>query len=109
MTREYSIGDFVVSSGELPAMLMVDGIVRLIPGVLNTYESAMTDTFATDLLDGPHYTRPREIDGLAVPDVLLSGHHKQIDKWRLDQQEKRTKKHRPDMWQKYLKIRDSGD
>ncbi len=109
VTREYSIGDFVVSSGELPAMLMVDGIVRLIPGVLNTYESAMTDTFATDLLDGPHYTRPREIDGLAVPDVLLSGHHKQIDKWRLDQQEKRTKKHRPDMWQKYLKIRDSGD
>ncbi len=109
VTREYSLGDFVVSSGEIPALLMVDGIVRLIPGVLNTYESALTDSFATELLDGPHYTRPREIDGMVVPEVLLSGHHQQIDQWRLRQREKRTKERRPDLWKKYLKLRASGD
>ncbi len=109
VTREYSIGDYVVSSGELPALLMLDGIVRLIPGVLNTYESAMTDSFAADLLDGPHFTRPRELDGLPVPDILLSGHHHQIEQWRIKQREKRTKERRPDLWKKYLKMRDSGE
>ena len=73
ITHEYSIGDFVVTAGELPAMMMVDSIVRLIPGVLNKYESAMSDTFASDLLDAPYYTRPREIDGMKVPDVLIEG------------------------------------
>ncbi|MFH1850838.1 MAG: tRNA (guanosine(37)-N1)-methyltransferase TrmD [Candidatus Neomarinimicrobiota bacterium] len=109
VTREYSLGDFVVSSGELPAMLMIDSIVRLIPGVLNTYESAMTDSFATDLLDGPHYTRPREIDGRPVPEVLLSGHHRQIEAWRLKQREEITRRRRPDLWDKYVNKRDSGD
>ena len=73
---EYSLGDFVITSGEIPAMVMVDSAVRLIPGALNTLDSALTDTFTHDLLDHPHYTQPREIEGLRVPDVLLSGHHK---------------------------------
>lgn len=102
ITHEYSIGDFVVTAGEIPAMIMIDSIVRLIPGVLNKYESAMSDTFATDLLDAPYYTRPREIDGMKVPDVLLEGHHKKIDEWRNAERIKRTKKKRPDIWKKYL-------
>lgn len=102
VTYEYSIGDFVVTAGELPAMMMIDSIVRLIPGVLNKYESAMTDTFAADLLDAPHYTRPREIDGMKVPDVLLEGHHKKIDEWRKAERIKRTKDKRPDILKKYL-------
>jgi len=103
VTHEYSIGDYVVSSGELPAMIMIDGIVRLIPGVLNTYESAMTDSFANGLLDAPYYTRPREIRGMKVPEVLLSGHHEKIKQWRQEQRERRTAKRRPDLWKNYLK------
>jgi len=106
VTHEYSIGDFVVTAGELPAMVMIDSIVRLIPGVLNKYESAMTDTFAADLLDAPYYTRPREIDGMKVPDVLLEGHHKKINEWRNAERIKRTKKNRPDIWKKYLEKSD---
>ena len=79
---EYSLGDFVITSGEIPAMVMVDSAVRLIPGALNTLDSALTDTFTHDLLDHPHYTQPREIEGLRVPDVLLSGHHKEIETWK---------------------------
>ncbi len=109
VTQEFSIGDYVVTSGELPALIMVDSIVRLIPGVLNTIESAMTDSFAGDLLDAPYYTRPREIDGMEVPEVLLSGYHKQIEEWRLKLQEERTRERRPDLWQKYLNKRDNGD
>ena len=82
VTHEYSIGDFVVTSGELPAMIVIDSVVRLIPGVLNKIESALSDTFSSDLLDAPHYTQPREIEGLKVPDVLMSGHHEKIKKWR---------------------------
>lgn len=102
VTHEYSIGDFVVTAGELPAMIMIDSIVRLIPGVLNKYESAMSDTFATDLLDAPYYTRPRDIEGMKVPGVLLEGHHKKIDEWRKAKRIKRTKAKRPDIWEKYL-------
>ncbi len=109
VTREYSIGDYVVSSGELAAMIMVDSVVRLIPGVLNTYESAMTDSFAGELLDAPHYTRPRVVDGSEVPDILLSGHHRQIEEWRQNIREERTRRRRPDLWQKYLNKRDNGD
>ena len=109
VTHEYSIGDFVVTSGELPALLMIDSIVRLIPGVLNTYESAMTDSFAADLLDGPHYTRPREIEGMSVPDVLLEGHHKKIEEWRKKHRIERTKIHRPIMWKEYLKKEKSSE
>ena len=98
---EYSLGDFVITSGEIPAMVMVDSAVRLIPGALNTLDSALTDTFTHDLLDHPHYTQPREIEGLRVPDVLLSGHHKEIETWKQRQREKRTKERRPDLWKTY--------
>ena len=98
---EYSLGDFVITSGEIPAMVMVDSAVRLIPGALNTLDSALTDTFTHDLLDHPHYTQPREIEGLRVPDVLLSGHHKEIETWKQGQREKRTKERRPDLWRTY--------
>ncbi len=106
VTHEYSIGDFVVTAGELPAMMMIDSIVRLIPGVLNKYDSAMSDTFAADLLDAPYYTRPREFKGMKVPDVLIEGHHKKIDEWRNAQKKKRTKAKRPDIWKKYLEKSD---
>ena len=106
VTHEYSIGDFVVTAGELPAMMMIDSIVRLIPGVLNKYDSAMSDTFASDLLDAPYYTRPREFEGMKVPDVLIEGHHKKIDEWRNAQKEKHTKAKRPDIWKKYLEKSD---
>lgn len=106
VTHEYSIGDFVVTAGELPAMIMIDSIVRLIPGVLNKYDSAMSDTFASNLLDTPYYTRPREFEGMKVPDVLIEGHHKKIDEWRNAQREKRTKAKRPDIWKKYLEKSD---
>ena len=98
---EYSLGDFVITSGEIPAMVMVDSAVRLIPGALNTLDSALTDTFTHDLLDHPHYTQPREIEGLRVPDVLLSGHHKEIETWKQGQRERRTKERRPDLWKTY--------
>ena len=98
---EYSLGDFVITSGEIPAMVMVDSAVRLIPSALNTLDSALTDTFTHDLLDHPHYTQPREIEGLRVPDVLLSGHHKEIETWKQGQREKRTEERRPDLWKTY--------
>ena len=102
VTDEFSIGDFVVTSGEIPAMIMIDSMVRLMPGVLNSRESAETDSFYGDLLDNPHFTKPRDIDGLEVPDVLLNGHHKEIEDWRLSQKEKITEKKRPDLWRTYL-------
>ena len=101
VTHEYSLGDFVVSNGELTSMIMVDSIVRLIPGVLNSIQSALTDSFARDLLDHPHYTRPREIDGMSVPEVLLGGNHKNIQSWRQEKSEERTREKRPDLWKKY--------
>jgi tRNA (guanine37-N1)-methyltransferase len=106
VTHEYSIGDFVVTAGELPAMMMIDSFVRLIPGVLNKYDSAMSDTFAADLLDAPYYTRPREFDGMKVPDVLIEGHHKKIEEWRNAERKKRTKAKRPDIWAKYIEKSD---
>ena len=101
VTDEFSIGDFVVTGGELPVCLMVDSIARLIPGVLNNYESARSDSFFSDLLDGPHYTRPETFRGLKVPDVLLSGHHENIKKWQQEVRERKTQDRRPDIWKKY--------
>lgn len=101
VTHEFSIGDFVLSAGELPSLLMVDSVVRHIPGVLNSYDSALSDSFTSQLLDAPWFTKPREIEGMKVPDTLLSGHHKHIDAWRQDQRENRTRKRRPDLWEKY--------
>ena len=102
VTDEFSIGDFVVTSGEIPAMIMIDSTVRLIPGVLNSRESAETDTFYGDLLDNPHFTKPRKVDGMPVPEVLLNGHHKEIEDWRQSQREFITQEKRPDLWRKYL-------
>ena len=101
VTDEISIGDFVLTSGELPAMIMIDSIIRLKKGVLNNYDSAKKDSFYNLLLDGPHYTRPREFEGNNVPDVLLSGNHKKIKDWFLNQREEKTKKLRLDLWKKY--------
>ncbi len=107
ITDEFSIGDFVVTSGEIPAMLIIDSILRLVPGTLNNIESAMTDSFPMDLLDHPHYTHPRIIEEMKVPDVLISGNHKKIDEWRYDQRIIRTKKNRYDLWEKYKNNKNS--
>jgi len=107
VTHEYSIGDYVVTSGEIPALIVIDSIVRLIPGVLNKLESALSDTFSADLLDSPYYTQPRVLEGMKVPDVLLSGHHKKIESWRQSQKEKVTIKKRPDIWNNYLELKES--
>jgi tRNA (guanine37-N1)-methyltransferase len=103
ITHEYSVGDYVLSCGELPAMIMIDSVVRIMPGVLNNFESAATDSFSEQLLDAPYYTRPRKVRDMEVPDVLLSGNHKDILRWRTDQRERRTKDRRPDLWKKYRK------
>ena len=97
ITDEISIGDFVVTGGELPALIILDSTIRLIRGVLNKYESAKSDSFYEDLLDGPHYTRPQNFEGINVPDVLLSGNHKKISDWFLNERIKKTKKRRNDL------------
>ena len=101
VTDEISIGDYVVTGGELPSMVILDSVVRLIPGVLGDEESARTDSFTHELLDHPHYTRPEEVEGMKVPEVLMSGHHAKIDAWRQEQRETRTRKNRPDLWERY--------
>lgn len=100
--REVSIGDFVLTGGELPALCILDSTVRFVEGVLGKTESADYDSFEDGLLEYPHYTKPREYDGLAVPEVLLNGNHAQIAQWRKEQQIIKTKKMRPDLWQDYL-------
>jgi tRNA (guanine37-N1)-methyltransferase len=100
--RQISIGDFVLSGGELPAMVLIDALVRRLPGVLNDSQSAVEESFATGLLDWPHYTRPELWQDATVPDVLLSGDHAVIATWRLKQAMRRTQQQRPDLWQKYL-------
>lgn len=96
---ELSIGDFVLTGGEIPSMAIIDSVVRLIDGVINK-ESHELDSFNDNLLDYPVYTHPKEYRGMKVPDVLLSGHHANIDKWRLEEQIKRTKERRPDLLEK---------
>ena len=98
--EEWSIGDYVISGGELAAMVLIDGVTRLVPGALGHEESAEQDSFMNGLLDTPHYTRPEVLDGQAVPDILLSGHHKNIEAWRLKQALGRTWLRRPDMLEK---------
>jgi len=95
--EEISIGDFVLSGGEIPAMVLLDAVVRQLPGVLNDAESAQQDSFVEGLLDCPHYTRPEEYAGLRVPEVLLSGHHEEIRRWRLQQALGRTWQRRPEL------------
>ena len=95
--EEWSIGDYVLSGGELPALVLIDAVARMLPGVLGDEKSAQQDSFMQGLLDCPHYTRPEEIDGRKVPDVLLSGNHRDIDEWRLKQSLGRTWLRRPDL------------
>jgi len=97
MDEEVSVGDFVVSGGELPALMVIDAVLRLRPGVLNDVDSAQQDSFAAGLLDCPHYTRPEVYEGARVPEVLLSGHHEAIRAWRLQQALGRTWERRPDL------------
>ena len=101
ITREYTIGDYVLSGGELPAAVMTDAIVRLIPGVLNDETSALSDSFQDDLLAPPVYTRPADYEGMKVPEVLLNGDHKQIESWRFQQSLERTKERRPDLYNSF--------
>jgi tRNA (guanine37-N1)-methyltransferase len=103
--REISIGDYVLSGGEIPAMVMVETISRLIPGVLGNSESAEKDSFFHGLLSPPHYTRPEIFEGIPVPQVLISGHHEKIRQWQKEQAEKQTEKRRPDLWRTYLSRR----
>ena len=103
VTDEISIGDYVLTGGELPALIMIDSIARLIPGVLSQNESFEEESFKDDLLEYPHYTRPREFMGMKVPDVLLSGNHQRIEKWRLEESKKITKLRRPDLYKKSCK------
>ena len=99
--REISIGDFVLTGGELPALCILDSTVRFIDGVLGKIDSADYDSFEDGLLEYPQYTKPREYEGLNVPEVLLNGNHAEIAKWRKEQQILKTKKKRPDLWEKY--------
>jgi len=98
--QEWSIGDYVLSGGELPAMVFMDALIRQLPGALGHKESANQDSFADGILDCPHYTRPEKYEGLDVPEVLLSGNHEKIRQWRLKQSLVRTKQRRPDLLEK---------
>lgn len=98
--EEISIGDFVVSGGELPAMMLMDAAIRLLPGALGHNQSAEQDSFSDGLLDCPHYTRPEVVDGMAVPNVLMEGNHAKIDAWRQAQKLERTQQRRPDLLKK---------
>ena len=98
---EVSIGDYVLTGGELPAMVMMDSIIRRLPNVMGDALSAEQDSFVDGLLDCPHYTKPPLFAGMAVPEVLLSGHHANIEKWRFVQKVKRTQQRRPDLWQRF--------
>jgi tRNA (guanine37-N1)-methyltransferase len=95
---EVSLGDFVLTGGEIAAMALIDACVRLLPGVLGNAESVMTESFSEGLLEHPHYTRPAEWEGRAIPEVLLSGNHAAIDRWRQAEAERITRERRPDLW-----------
>lgn len=100
VTKEISLGDYVLTGGELPAMVITDAIVRLIPGSIGKEESYLNDSFQDGLLEHPHYTRPQELHGYKVPDVLLSGNHREIEKWRTQKSYEITLKKRPDLVEK---------
>lgn len=106
VTREISIGDYVLSGGELAAAVLTDSIIRLIPGVLNDETSALSDSFQDGLVSPPSYTRPRNYKGWEVPEILLSGHEKLINEWKLEQAIERTRERRPSMYRNFKKNRD---
>ena len=99
--EEVSLGDYVLLGGEVGALAIIEGVVRLLPGVVGNPESTETESFRDGLLEEPQYTRPADLDGEPVPEVLLSGHHAEIASWRLSQREERTKRRRPDLWERY--------
>ena len=102
ITKEISIGDFVLSGGELPALILIDAVLRLIPKVLGDTQSALDDSFQDGLLGAPTYTRPASFRGLTVPQVLRSGNHSRIAEWRDQIRQQRTRERRPDLWQQYV-------
>jgi tRNA (guanine37-N1)-methyltransferase len=97
VTEEISIGDYVLSGGELPALVLIDALARFVPGVVGDAESVVTESFADGLLDHPQYTRPAVFRGMAVPDVLVSGNHGEIERWRAAERRRRTEARRPDL------------
>lgn len=101
--REIAIGDYILSGGEIAAMVMVDTITRLLPGTLGNKDSAGDDSFYEGLLSAPEYTRPEEFEGMKVPEVLISGHHRKIREWQEEQARRITQKNRPDLWALYKK------
>lgn len=101
--EELSIGDYILSGGELAALVFLDACIRLLPGVMGDEQSGLDESFVSGLLEYPHYTRPEVWNGLKVPEVLLSGHHKKIEDWRMEQSVQLTKKIRPDLWDAYQK------
>jgi tRNA (guanine37-N1)-methyltransferase len=105
---ELSIGDYVLSGGELAAMVVIDAVVRLLPGALGAEDGAADESFAGGLLEHPQYTRPRDYRGMSVPPVLLSGDHAEIQKWKQRQRMERTQARRPDLWRKYLDEKNNG-
>ena len=109
VTDYVSIGDYVLTGGELPAMVMIDSISRLVPGVLHNEESATTESFHNDLLEYPQYSRPEVWMDRRVPEILLSGDHAKVDKWRFEQSIERTKKLRPDLYEKWKLRQESGE
>lgn len=106
---EVSLGDFVLSGGELPALVLLDAVVRLLPGVIGNRETLAEESFEWGLLEYPHYTRPAEWQGRAVPEVLVSGHHERIRDWRRRQSEDVTRARRPDLWDRYASAQRRGD
>lgn len=106
---EVSLGDFVLSGGELPALVLLDAIIRLLPGVLGNQDTLAEESFEWGLLEYPHFTRPAEWQGRQVPEVLLSGHHERIRAWRHRQAEDITRQRRPDLWDRYQAAKDSED
>lgn len=106
--EEVSIGDYILSGGEMAALTMLDAIVRLLPGVMGNMASGETESFETGLLEHPHYTRPQAWDGREIPEVLTSGNHARIAEWRQQQAEKLTRERRADLWQRHLKSRDDA-
>lgn len=107
VTREVSLGDFVLTCGEIPALALLNGVIRLLPGTVGKEESLKLESFEAGLLDYPQYTRPAEFRGWKVPDVLLSGNHPVIAQWRQQQQIERTRSRRPDLWQAWLRQQES--
>lgn len=109
VTKEISIGDYVLSGGELPALVLVDAISRLIPGVLSDETSALSDSFQDDLLDAPVYTRPRIFEDMEVPEILFSGNHEKIQQWRYEQSLKKTQLRRPDLLAKFYNLENRSE